>query len=76
MSEQLVDVIHQQLDDAIPNNLYTGLAYGTPHPYCLPPTCFVPRMPDHPSRLPFRYVPRRVPHLNEDTSVRGRALHF
>jgi hypothetical protein len=29
MSEQLVDVIHQQLDDAISNNLYTGLAYGT-----------------------------------------------
>jgi len=28
MSEQLVDVIHQQLNDAISNNLYTGLAYG------------------------------------------------
>jgi hypothetical protein len=29
MSEQLVDLIHQQLNDAISNNLYTGLAYGT-----------------------------------------------
>jgi len=29
MSEFVVDVIRQQLDDAISNNLYTGLAYGT-----------------------------------------------
>ena len=47
-----------------------------PHPYCYPPTCFVPRMPDRLFCSVFRNVLRRVPHLNKDTSVRARAFHL
>jgi hypothetical protein len=41
----------------------------------LPPSCFVPRMPDHPSRSAFRLFPRRVLHFSQDTSVRALS-HF
>ena len=77
----LLDTIHQQLNDAISYNLYTGLAYGTLNsPFSFPPSSM--------SNLGFspfgvRNVPRLVLHLNQDTSVRvifisrnDRALSF
>ncbi len=54
--------------------LHRPRLWYAPHPYCFLPSRFVPHMPDHCSA--FRNVPRRVPHLNEDTSVRARAFHF
>ncbi len=41
----------------------------------LPPSCFVPRMPDHSSRSAFRLFPHRVLHFSQDTSVRALS-HF
>jgi len=54
--------------------LHRPRLWYAPHPYCFLPSCFVPPMPDHPSCSALRNVPRRVPHLNEDTSVRARAF--
>ena len=48
-----IHAIHHELNHAISNNLYTGLAYGTPPSLLHPFSLYVPRMPDHPSLSAF-----------------------
>jgi hypothetical protein len=72
--QQFIDAIHEQLNHAISYNLYTGIAYGTPHPTRHLITFWRTRLTTPSSA--FRDVPRCVLHLNQDTSVRARAFHF
>ena len=72
----LINIIHQQLDQAISYNLYPGLAYGAPPPYLWLPFSLYIRTPEHPSRPPFRDIAGRALRLNQDPSVRTRAICF